>query len=290
MSKEIDLIQIKDDVFREIGKNILLLQQVERLLKLLVGHGRIEGATTSLEATRTARIARTEMQTLGMLVGEFAADVLGPEVESDPCAGNANEARLSFSFRIEGDSAFHDEQKIALSKMVEQRNELVHHFVAKWDWKSATSMQDAYQHLILLREQTEAQRAFLANTWLGFQETVRAHAAFLASDEAAKQFELAWLQQSKVVNLLREVAIRFERPDGWIAIATAGKFVRDNAGEDLDRIKERYGFRTLRELIAGVGLFELREEPTDKGTREVFRLIVNDVDPSNFYFEVATQV
>lgn len=271
MSNEADLKEIKDDVFREIGKNVLLLQQVERLLKLLVGRGRIQGVATSLEAQRAKRIAGTEMQTLGMLFEKFSTEVLGPGAEEDIRKAKTSEAYVSFSFRIEGDSAFQDEQKVAMDELVKQRNELVHHFIAKWDWKSVASMQEAYRHLILQREQAEAQRVFLANAWQSFQE----YAAFLASAEAAKQFELAWLRQSKIVNLLREAAIRFARPDGWLAIARAGKFVHDNAREDLDRIKEYYGFRTLRALIAGVGLFELKEEPTDNGVREMFRPIAN---------------
>ena len=274
MDQETELKSLKDGVFLNVGKNVVLFQQIEVLLKALVKNSRIEAVAADFAALRQERLEQADKRSMGTVAGHFSRNVLP---ESVPDAGETEAVddsliRLAVSFRIEGDENFRQERIAALQAVVDQRNELVHEFLPKWDWESVESMRSAVLYLLAQRKSAEAQFEFLRSVHANHQHALSLAAEFLESAEAERQFELCWLQQSTIVNLLRDAAIRFARPDGWLAIARAGEIVNQHAKEDLVSLRERYGFRTLPELIAGCGIFESRDEATENGVRAVFRL------------------
>ena len=65
-----------DEVFRRIGRNLLLFQHIEHLLKQLMTNARLEGTVHSMQANLDERRARIHKQTLGQLAGQFVDDVL----------------------------------------------------------------------------------------------------------------------------------------------------------------------------------------------------------------------
>lgn len=272
MDSDAELRSIKDDVFREIGKNVVAFQVVAHLLKALVSVGRIEGVASELAAERERRMAQTAMMTMGGLASRFADEILRAPIDDSNKVSATNEIRISFSFGFESDDAFCAQQKQALKTLVEQRNELIHHFVPKWDWKSVESMRDALQQLGLQRGHTEAQRDFLKEVWRVYNETAKEHAAFFSSDEFARHFELLWLQQCRIVSLLREFAMQSARVDAYASVAGAGTFLHTHAKDDVLIIKTRYGFAGLLALIVGAELFEVIAEPTANGVRHLYRV------------------
>jgi hypothetical protein len=275
MDSDAALKSIKNDVFREIGKNVIAFQLVENLLKALLGIGRIEGVASELATVRERRMAQTASLTMGGLAGRFADEILrAPNEDSDELHAT-NQIRISFSFGLESDDAFCGQQKQALKMLVKQRNELIHHFVAKWDWKSVENMRDAVRYLELQSERTEAQRAFLASIYIAFKEGLEVHAAFLNSEEFARHFELLWLQQSRIVSLLYEFAMQSARTDGYASVAGAGTFVHNHARDDVLNMKARYGFAGLLALIVGAELFDVIEEPTTDGVRQLYRVKIS---------------
>jgi hypothetical protein len=102
---------------------------------------------------------------------------------------------------------------------------------------------------------------------------IKEHAAFLASDEGKRQLELAWLQQSRLVLLLGDIAQQVGGANGWTPLGTAGQLIRKHAPEEVAALQERYGYRTLKGLLLAADLFEVRDEPTAKGgSRAVYRI------------------
>jgi len=276
LDSDAELKSIKDDVFREIGKNVLAFQIVEHLLKALVSIGQIEGVASELAAVRDLRMAQTAKLTMGGLASRFADEILSAPIDDPNEVHARNEVRISFSFAFESDDAFCEQQKLALKMLVEQRNELIHHFVPKWDWKSVESMRAALLRLEFLRKQTEAQRDFLNDVLRIYNETVKEHSAFLNSDEFARHFELHWLQQSRIVALLGEFAIQFTRANRFVSVASAGAFLHTHAKDDVLNMKVRYGFAGLLALIEGAELFDVIKDPTTNGVRHLYRLKISE--------------
>ena len=58
--------------------------------------------------------------------------------------------------------------------------------------------------------------------------------------------------------------------DVWLPLAVAGQYLRLHAPEEFSALKRRYGFATLKKLVVATELFDVENEPTNKGgTRTV---------------------
>ena len=265
--------ELNDEVLRRVGRNLLLFQQIEGLFKFLLANAQVRGYASELDQVREARSERVQSQTMGQLVGQYLEEVLtdGEPVSQSP--GDLKGAWLSFSFQLEADGSFYEQQKSDLKAIVDQRNELVHHFLQRWKPSLADSTHAALDSLDRQRQAALPIRDHLMTVVKDFQASLKAHAEFLASEEGQLQLERAWLMQSPLVVLLRDIATTEDDRDGWIPLGTAGRLLRQRAPDEVATLLERYGYRTLKELLVGAGCFEMRDEPTAKGgVRAVYRL------------------
>lgn len=261
-----------DEVFRRIGRNLLLFQHIEHLLKQLMTSARLEGTLHSMQANLDERRARIHKQTLGQLAGQFVDDVLADAGERE-APENVDQAWLSFGFTIQTDSAFVEQHTVEMKAVVDARNDLIHHFLPRWSPASEASTRAALAYLDEQRAQALPMRDRLQGFANSVQEAAKAHAEFMSSPEGARQFELHWLRHSRLVLLLGEVAQKTPRADGWTVLASAGHIVRQREPEELEHMLERYGHRTLKKLMHATELFDIVDEPTPGGgTRTVYRI------------------
>jgi hypothetical protein len=268
LNAETELLQIKNEVFCEIGKNVATLQLVEHLLKALLGINRTRTTLAGPDAETKERIGKLKTKTLGGLVGDFGEAVLKPSSGVTDTPSECNEISFSTTFYLGSDA----EQQAQLKALVDARNQLIHHFVPKWDWKSTASMQAALVELIALRERTESQRVKLVAVWKACQESLLELSRFFDSDEGAKYFDLIFLQSTRAVTLLREIATRPAHKEGWVPIAVAGKEVNATEKAEMQKIKKQYGFRNLTEIIVGAEMFDVMEKPAGAGVCLLYRL------------------
>jgi hypothetical protein len=261
-----------DEVLRRIGRNLLLFQQIEFLLKHLMSNSRFEGTIASAPANHEERRANFHKQTLGQLAGQFADDVLADAGERD-APESLSEAWFSFGFTIQTDSAFVEQHTAEMKAVVDARNDLIHHFLPRWSPASEESTQSALNYLDDQRAGALPVRDRLLGFAKSLQDAAKAHAEFIASPEGDRQFELQWLRQSRLVLLLGELASRSNRSDGWTVLATAGQIVSREEPDELKDMAERYGHRTLKKLLQATELFDIDEEPTASGgTLTIYRI------------------
>jgi hypothetical protein len=268
LNAETELLQIKNEVFCEIGKNVASFQLVEHLLKALLGINRTRATMAGIDAETTARINKLKTKTLGGLVGDFGEAVLKPSSEVTDTPSECNEISFSTTFYLGSDA----EQQAQLKALVDARNQLIHHFVLKWDWKSVADMQAARIELIALRERTEAQRIRLVAVWKACQESLQVMSRFLDSAEGNKHLDLIFLQTNRVVMLLRDIATRSLHKEGWVPIAVAGKEVNATEKAEMLKIKKQYSFRNLTEIIVGAEMFDVMEKSAGAGVCSLYRL------------------
>lgn len=261
-----------DEVLRRIGRNLLLFQHIEHLLKQLMTGARFEGTVKSLQANLEDRRARIHKQTLGQLAGQFVDDVLADAGERD-APDNINEAWFSFGFTIQTDSGFVEQHTAEMKAIVDARNDLIHHFLPRWSPASEDSTRAALAYLDEQRARALPMRDRLQSFAKSLQEAATAHAEFMASPEGTRQFELQRLRQCRLVLLLGELATKTDRADGWMILATACNVIRQLEPEELTQLFLRYGHRTLKKLLLASELFDIEEEPTPKGgTRTIYRI------------------
>lgn len=261
-----------DEVLRRIGRNLLLFQHIEHLLKQLMASSRLEGTMTSMAANLEERRAKFHKQTLGQLAGQFVDDVLADAGERDS-PESLEEAWFSFGFTIQTDSAFVEQHTAEMKAVVDARNDLIHHFLPRWSPASGDSTEAALAYLDEQRAKALPMRDRLQDFVKSLQDAATAHAQYMASPEGARSFELMWLRHSRLVLMLGELATKTDRDDGWMILSTACNVVHQQEPTELVDLHKRFGHRTLKKLMQATELFDIEEEPTPRGgTRTVFRI------------------
>jgi len=261
-----------DEVLRRVGRNLVIFQQVEHALKFLTTHARFH-APASQFVDRFAKHAESiAKKSMGDLAGKLTGTVLAQD-ERDGTPDVIEEAWFGFRFTIETDAESVARHEAELKELVDRRNELVHHFLPRW--QSAVGG-DADTALAWLDEQRGAAVGMLDRLqgWARTVETARKdHAAFLASDEGARQLELVFLRSSRLVVMLGQIAMATPRPDGWTVLATAGHLIKREAPDDLEGLRARFGHATLKAVLLATELFDVEEETTPGGgARTIFRI------------------
>jgi len=264
-----------DEVLRKIGRNLLLFQHIEQLLKAMMSGSRLQGPASELQAIHARRAVAVQKQTLGQLAGRFTEDVLADagETQEPNAADEADEAWISVGFTISADSTFVEQHQVEMEAVVSARNDLIHHFLPRWNPASEVSTLAANDYLDDQRANALPMRNRMLSFARSMQDALKTHAAFMASPEVEQQLEVAWIQQSRLVLMLGELATRAARADGWMELGTAGQLIKRSEPRELDNLAERFGHKTLKWVLLAAELFDVAEEATSKGgTRTIYRI------------------
>ena len=265
MESEPDLIKMRDEVFRKIGRNLLNFQKIEQLLKLLIANGRVSGHMSETKEILERQAAAVHKQTMGNLVGKFVDNTLLGHEESSQTPFEPKEPYFSLSFNVNADADFYESKKQALKSLVEDRNDLIHHLLPRFNSESIESCLETQHYLDQQREKLIPEYDFLKSLLVGLKEGIDQHADVLSSEEGINQVVLSFLQQSPLVSLLLNISIQQPRLDGWTLLDNADRQLRLTLPEEMGRLKNSYGYKTVKELIRASELFDIYEEPTKKG-------------------------
>jgi len=272
MESELDLIKMQDKVFEKIGRNLLNFQKIEQLLKLLIANGRVSGHMSETKEILERQAAAVHKQTMGNLVGKFVDNTLLGHEESSQTTFEPKEPYFSISFNVNADTDFYESKKQALKSLVDDRNDLIHHLLPRFNPESIESCSETEQYLDQQREKLIPEYDYLKSLLVGLKEGIDQYTDFLGSEEGMKQFELSFLQQSPLVTLLLNISIQQLRSDGWTLLDNADRQLRTTLPDEMGRLKTSYGYKTVKELIHGSEFFDIKEEITKKrGIRVLYR-------------------
>lgn len=260
---------MRNEVMRKMGRNLLLFQQIERMLKFLLANHSFAGYVHEMEAKLKSQKEKVEKKTMGSLVGDFFEETATGKRQLREAPDDLVAPWFSFG-GVELESAYHEERKLALASTVAERNELVHHFLSRWDLMSVESVRGADEYLDRQREKVLPEFEQLKGLVRALDDSRRQTAQFISSGEWAKHLTLADLRLSRPVLLLGDIAQKMGRDDGYVLLNTAGDLLRLHAPEETKALKERCGYKSLKALIVATELFDLVEEPTEKGGARVF--------------------
>lgn len=271
------LPNLQHTVQRKFGRCLLRLQQYEGLLKVLVAHSDIAGAPSELQSAQDAQVVGTKTKTLGTLVGRLTGSYLASghvdeEATEDEAAGDG--PWLRFRYQLKFSPEQYKAAKAALKELVDLRNELVHHFLERFDiWKAEgclaadaylnTSYETIDDHFLTLCE------------WAQALEESRKLMASIMSTSAFEDVlvngicpdgTIIW-PMSGAVACLREAEPQCEE-GGWTKLNSATAWIHSQYPEQQP---ERYGCRSWRQVIYESGQFEVRKQSNpDTGCREVW--------------------
>lgn len=264
-----DLDGLRNEVLRKIGRNVVLFQQLEVMLKLLVTHGGFSGYARDLEDIKKQHKAKVMKQTLGQVAGQFLENTYGEYPETDDELPELKEkgGHISFSFRIESDEDYYLKTKENLTKIVKERNDLIHNFLLNFNLDKIERLREAEHYLDIQREALLPEHDKVKQYLQALDEGNKEIAKLIVSGEADRLWKLDELRQEYVVMLLGRIIEVAKRVDGWTLVDHAGQLLHQNAPDQLKEVKKKYKCKTLKDLILTTEIFDFEEESTPKGGR-----------------------
>lgn len=257
------LAALQGVVSQKMGRCILRLQQVELLTKAMLSYSSIEGPAEELSANLEKRKKALANKTLGQLTGEFVGSYVRPLEEDDtpedlsadprPCY-----FRMSWCVQLESDD--HTNLKDALTNLVALRNDLVHHFVERFDVFSPDGCAAAITHLDAAFIEIDTQDRVLRTMAKAMDEVRQELGALLASEEGNDMFvygimpggaPMHW-PATTIVHWLQN-AEQACAINGWTRLTDA---IRHIEQRNQGLTPRKYGCTTWRQLVHESKLFQ----------------------------------
>jgi hypothetical protein len=256
-----------DEVLKKIGRNVMLFQQLERLLKYLVATGSISGYASEFMSQVEKRAATISKQTMGQLIGQYI-EISNPETrevfEEPKDLRQEQFIWVKFGF---GDSTYYDIKKKALAKLVDDRNELIHHLLSQFDPNSIESCLQIEKKLDVQRDEIVRQIDNVKMEIAGSQKAAKLLVSFLnspAGRDALERIE-TFSKRKFLLRQLTDIAEQTTRPDGWTPIDRAGHLIKQRVSEETASLKEYFGYKSLKAFILETKIFDVYEESTNNG-------------------------
>jgi hypothetical protein len=137
----LDIRQARDEVTFKVGRNVLLLQHLERLLKLITPTLSLSGRSVDeLEKCFADAKSRASKSTLGMTAGQL---LKGDYAVSPP------DDNISVTYGME----LEPETRELIETVIRERNHLIHHFLDDADFDSVDYWKAAADDLDHQRQQ-----------------------------------------------------------------------------------------------------------------------------------------
>ena len=181
-----DLQEIQNDVMRKIGRNVLLYQQVEYILKYLVSNGRTSGDENTLMSRHVKRMKSVSKRTMGTVAGDFFNEIFGDDEFLDSQPEDPKKIHISIAFRIETEEKHFELRRDKIAELVADRNELIHHLVPRLNTESIDTWTETDRLLDLQREKILPELEYLQSVAKQFSDLRKGLGEFLSSPEGRK--------------------------------------------------------------------------------------------------------
>lgn len=264
------------DVQRKLGGCLLRLQQYEILLKAVVAQGEVAAHPAQLQAVQDAQVASVHKKTLGGLVSMLSGQCLtvgeGEDCRDAPQGDDG--AWFSMRCQIGLDASQYQATTAALKELVTLRNELVHHFLLRFDLLQPQGCIAAVAYLDASYQRIDGHYQTLLSWAQGMQEARKLMASVVNSaafenlllNGIAPDGTVHW-PASGAVRCLREGEARLAIA-GWTRLNTAITWLRTQYPEQQPC---RYGCSSWRHIIHASQQFEIcKRVNTEQGGSEVW--------------------
>jgi hypothetical protein len=256
---------LQREVQRKLGRCLIHLQQYERLMKALAVDFEIAGPSDELMAIRQKRGETVSRMTLGQLVAELTGTYLQPESPDtvEPEWNPVDSPRICFRMQARMALQPQDYERVVagLKELVALRNELVHHFLERFDIWSEAGCHGADAYLDAGMAKVDSHYAELRQWAITTDQARSTMGAFIASpvytdflfDGIYPDGAVDW-PSCGIVRHLRaaEAALAV---DGW---ADLGPVVERMNLMHPEQTLKRYGCTTWRQVLHESRQFTIR--------------------------------
>ena len=285
MPAEPDFVTSQREVQRKLGRCMFRLQQYEILAKALVGLRELSAPAGKMHEVRAKSVALAANKTLGQLVGELTGGFLKPvhpepgsaSAEIEDGFGDDQQAWFRISSAIELPPEQHQQLMQDLADLVKMRNELVHHFIERFDVTTIDGCLVADNYLQGCYESIDGHFLTLRALVEGMNRARKATAEFLQSPEYLNFLVngvvpdgkgVDW-SSSRIVQLLKG-AEEGSAVEGWTLLNAAIASIR---AKEPEQTPKKYGCRNWRQVLQQSQMFEIRNDKSagENGTLVWYR-------------------
>jgi hypothetical protein len=282
---------LQREVQRKLGRCLIRLQQYERLMKALAVDFEIAGPSDELTAIRQKRGEIVSRMTLGQLVAELTGTYLQPESPDtvEPEWNPVDSQRIWFRMQARMALQPQDYERVVvgLKELVALRNELVHHFLERFDIWSEAGCHDADAYLDAGMAKVDSHYAELRQWAITTDQARSTMGAFIASpaytdflfDGIYPDGTVDWLNCGIVRHLrAAEVALAV---DGW---ANLDQVIKQMNLMHSEQTLKRYGCTTWRQVLHESKQFKIRRDQgsTERSGRTEFQSLSKLLGSSEF--------
>lgn len=266
---------LQREMQRKFGRNLLRLQQYEKLVKRLVAGQSVACNVNDFHNVMKFQYEAVAKKSLGQIVGELCGNFIAPAIntsvheDNDEAMCDPKQPWMKISFRIEFSEDDFKRIQQKLADLVALRNELVHHFLDKYDLWTESGCLAADTYLDECFKQIDAHYVELQQ-W--GKHCVDARADFMNTPEFMDIMDLFihgtvpgqagfhWAS-STIVNLLRDAETALAK-EGWTLLSNAIAYIGMRAAEQTPK---KYGCSSWRHVLHESEQFELRKVQTAPG-------------------------
>lgn len=258
-----------------IGRNLLLFQRLEHLLKLVLPRATVSvSPDTDVQSRKDQGYPEVETCTLGALVKRFIDEVCDPN--EPPPTDDSDGLRARATFRLRFETSEGREALIKrLKALVEGRNRLVHHLLSEVDVNSPASWRS-------IHDQLEAQHQKVLTeieTLRHLVDTMAISGALVAHPEIRPELVCGPIREH-LIEKLRVAAEKSAGPDGWTSVSAAIQSDRPISSDAIKELLRHFDVRNLSAFLEAVGGFEIRHDKDQKGGPRAFYRVPGTQSPT----------
>lgn len=264
-----------DMIHRKIGRNIMLFQKMEGLLKYINLHNQIASPLSLFKSTVDKNIQDVSNKTMGQLVTahinpDNARLTDEPDVLIEP--------HVSIEFDMS--PAYYDNKRQVLKDIVDERNDLVHHSYSSFDMSTSDSRKEIMHQLDKQKKRIQSEISDLQNITNSIDKAKNIFHNYLKTGKIGNDFNPFFSKEVQLGIILSEISRDIARKDGWASLGEAGKIIRKTVPDEMKNLKKKYGYKSLKQLLMKAGIFDLKEVPTKNESTMLFYRVKPDKIPS----------
>ena len=255
-----------EEVQQKIGRNLMAVQRMELNLKKLSYLGGVSGSTDTLQQNWERHSSKVSTSTLGGLATRYISMHNDETTEQVTKCAQITTPTIHLSFHFENNERYIIERKVALNRVVKERNWLVHNFLEDYALDSVGNCELASKALDEQYCLITAELEHIRNDAKGVSLVASAALNLIQSGEISRISEIAILNSNPLTTSFMEVLKEYAQPDGWCSLSVASKIVKTRLPGEYANLKVNTGYKTIKSFLMATTSFEFNEMMTDKKT------------------------